>query len=1052
LGNVAIPIEVMDGTASTPNPSATMTCAHPVSTSFTLDSTALGQATQLYLKTHGLNYSTQGSFQINSSPWVRMKNVTTGVTINQDNPNITVLGSANRYGGIGGAFTIIRFTLPLSTPTSGSQATLGAYLQSGANSINFCFNGTDSRSVGYRVVDLNLYNSASAPVTLASGSQAITTYEDNTDWTTVPSDGNPTNGAKIWTTTTLVESSVSTNTTILAHCSDCHTDSGSDLRYFNYSNFSIRQRAIFHGITNEQDLDDLAAYIRSLNVADTTQVSDPGPGRPWWPVFQPGPGLDSKPGSYWAAGAGDTAVLDDAITDPETGKVQAINARQTPIAYQLLDWNHWLTPLHPADALGSVATFQAEAAYTDLQTILTRLSQLSSNASSLAAYLQGGYVYNPVTNQYGNWSLGSGDVMQFYTDRSTLESDVVTAVQAKSGATAADIASYDAALWSGVKFWQYHQQYGLESLFRNVIGNRSEKYEWFDSNRFVFDISPHITSCCNVNDQYVPMIGDIAQQNVWLAANPTDPRVRLNATYLNDVWYETQAIVHHGTNDIGGGGHLVIDWGYMRNEMSLAFEGLGNYMEPLRAMKSALLGLYEHDTGVGPSTSSSLYAFNSGFDPFQHNASFSNMLNYGEALGLTNNYTSNPQYNSLVETYYEVWLKKLGNFNLEDWITWNQPSFADDGINVLPFSSTISDLQNVTAPFFLGEINTLTNQYFPCSGASCKGPGMATALVNAYARWVSEMYPGPSGTPNNWSSYFMPTSNLSAPTVTATPGIGSATVQWTAVPGATSYNVKRATAAGQPGLTVAFFVSGTSYFDPMLTGGKTYYYQVSANEDPSGSTAHFGSVEGPDSEAVETVPNTGLVASWNFDSINSSPSTPVPNLVTDRPMLGTASSGAYSPNYMSVNENLAFWVLQNVTVTAQMVLNPTALASIVQQTAVVGSNPDMITFGMPQPSGKIAVLFDNGCGSNGVTTTTAINDGKSHFVAMSHNVTTGVIEISIDGAAPISGTGCTGYLPGAKMFSVGRADGTAQPFPGQITNVSIYNTDYQGAALQALYQ
>ena len=95
---------------------------------------------------------------------------------------------------------------------------------------------------------------------------------------------------------------------IKAHCSDCHSEDGRDLKYFNYSNNSIVVRSVFHGLTTAQG-NQIASYIRSLNV--------PNPGRPWNPPYQPGPGLDSKPVTDWAAGAGLSAVLDsDAEIQP----------------------------------------------------------------------------------------------------------------------------------------------------------------------------------------------------------------------------------------------------------------------------------------------------------------------------------------------------------------------------------------------------------------------------------------------------------------------------------------------------------------------------------------------------------------------------------------------------------------------------------------------------------------------------------------------------------------------------------------------------------------
>jgi cytochrome c553 len=88
-----------------------------------------------------------------------------------------------------------------------------------------------------------------------------------------------------------------------ATCSGCHAQDGRDLKYFNYSNFSIVDRAKFHGLT-EREGQQIASYIRTLPVAAPQRA------RPWNPPYQPGPGLDAKPVSEWSAGAGLEAVLD----------------------------------------------------------------------------------------------------------------------------------------------------------------------------------------------------------------------------------------------------------------------------------------------------------------------------------------------------------------------------------------------------------------------------------------------------------------------------------------------------------------------------------------------------------------------------------------------------------------------------------------------------------------------------------------------------------------------------------------------------------------------
>ena len=63
--------------------------------------------------------------------------------------------------------------------------------------------------------------------------------------------------------------------------------------------------------------------------------------------------------------------------------------------------------------------------------------------------------------------------------------------------------------------------------------------------------------------------------------------------------------------------------------------------------------------------------------------------------------------------------------------------------------------------------------------------------------------------------------------LTGTSGTGL-TLTWPAYPGATSYTVKRASAANGPYATIASGVTGTSYTDNNVVGGTSYYYAVSA--------------------------------------------------------------------------------------------------------------------------------------------------------------------------------------------------------------------------------
>ncbi|WP_145093347.1 fibronectin type III domain-containing protein [Sporomusa sp. KB1] len=71
--------------------------------------------------------------------------------------------------------------------------------------------------------------------------------------------------------------------------------------------------------------------------------------------------------------------------------------------------------------------------------------------------------------------------------------------------------------------------------------------------------------------------------------------------------------------------------------------------------------------------------------------------------------------------------------------------------------------------------------------------------------------------------------SIPSPTnLTATAGDTKVSLSWTAITGATGYNVKRSATAGGPYETIATNVFGTSYIDNSVVNGTTYYYVVTA--------------------------------------------------------------------------------------------------------------------------------------------------------------------------------------------------------------------------------
>jgi len=75
--------------------------------------------------------------------------------------------------------------------------------------------------------------------------------------------------------------------------------------------------------------------------------------------------------------------------------------------------------------------------------------------------------------------------------------------------------------------------------------------------------------------------------------------------------------------------------------------------------------------------------------------------------------------------------------------------------------------------------------------------------------------------------------------LTATPGVAQASLHWSPVPGATGYNIKRATLSGGPYVTVGT-TALSSYNDNPVAATTTYYYVVSA---VSGGNESFNSIE-----------------------------------------------------------------------------------------------------------------------------------------------------------------------------------------------------------------
>lgn len=440
-------------------------------------------AAQLYLQVHGLRYDSEASVQINSSVWLPLS---TG--------NVALLGNAAAFGGIGGGYSTIEMLVALPPGT----------LLAGTNTISFRFNGTDGVSSGYRVLAFNLQVAGSN--VLAPG---IFVYEDPAGWTPpLPSAADIAAGKTLWATAPLSDPAAGVLVSIKAHCADCHAVDGKDLKYFNYSNLSIETRAAFHGLTAVQG-QQIASYIRSL--------SNVSPGRPWNPPYQPGPGMDSTPVANWAAGAGLGAVLaTDQQMLPYISPITAagyLNARETPVIFQLPDWNSWLPIVAPVDGFAGFQT----------STLANAFPAISKQIAAAANVTQG--YKNAVATGYPN--LFAAEIA--FGKSNALPATWTPALRQ---------AFYSVGLWQLVRQWDLNQTFGLEGL-PQVVYPKPNNRGWYAG--APFGAAPNI--------QHVP-----AGQGLF---NGTD----VAGLYANLAWYILQEVVNDGQGTQSG--HTPQDYGYV---------------------------------------------------------------------------------------------------------------------------------------------------------------------------------------------------------------------------------------------------------------------------------------------------------------------------------------------------------------------------------------------------------------------------------------------------------------------------------------------------------
>jgi hypothetical protein len=482
----------------------------------------------------GIDRGAKASVRLNGGAWVDISNATADV----EEPEAS-------SGGIGGGYNTTRFTVPIAGAVKGK------------NKLEFRFNRNDGLSIGYRILALNFLRSDNRS---ALGKYAMT-LDDPTKWVPQPSSTTNPNltadinaGRALWLGSVALKESPLSNRLLKASCSSCHAIDGRDLKYFNYSDWSIVERSKFHGLSTVQGKQ-LAAYIRSLNVPAPKQAS------PWNPPYQPGPGLDSKPVNEWAAGAGLNAVLrndadmlpflfpsgttDTAIRNV-IDKTKTINLREMPIALQFPDWNDWLPHIHPLDAFETQFVNEPAAGGMTLPELFSDLDRFLAS-TPISQLISSGELYTRL-NGFANSSSNFPNRVQTAAEGAGVDLERVRG---------------SIATWSAVKQWELMQRYSLEDKAPQVHGTYGEPRSWLTLRRNVFEIAPHRSAESNKNFRF---------QSLAVGK------------YFSTAWYQLQLTINAGNRK--GITLWPVDWNYQPNHIHQFFDPGGGPKHPLRYLAS----------------------------------------------------------------------------------------------------------------------------------------------------------------------------------------------------------------------------------------------------------------------------------------------------------------------------------------------------------------------------------------------------------------------------------------------------------------------------------
>jgi hypothetical protein len=253
-------------------------------------------------------------------------------------------------------------------------------------------------------------------------------------------------------------------------------------------------------------------------------------------------------------------IATDAVATDRT-----LNARETPIALPLPDWNQWLPEIHPKDAWGD--SFLQSRLFTryagDAGEIVSRVLRTELSRQDAGRYLSSGS-YSQLRNDLSSWSLDRADFLKPRTQVAGIPWSPEYSEKV-----------YSTARWQLVKLWELMQEFRLEGYAPLMFGANAEARMWFSN--VPFQVAPH-------------------KLKIPIGENGIDGSA-LKTVTLSSAWYHLQIVLNSGARQHVE--HDPVDWAYVYGHLDNLFR-LSGSPEAMRLTLSVVKAMQNTDNGIGP--------------------------------------------------------------------------------------------------------------------------------------------------------------------------------------------------------------------------------------------------------------------------------------------------------------------------------------------------------------------------------------------------------------------------------------------------------------------